>query len=109
MAEARALYEAKVASAIQEIEDGLSRYRASLTRLAGAETTARQQRTYLLTVEARHKEGASNLLELEEGRRTWLASRQVLLAAQQEHLQVWTYLNRVTAAGAGHSLNESKQ
>lgn len=99
--EAQAVYQAKVRSAVQEVEEGFSRYRASLTRLAEAETAASKYQIYFDAVNARYTAGASNLLELEDARRTWLQARQGLLGAQQEHLATWTFINRVTAAGTG--------
>lgn len=101
--EAQAVYQAKVRSAMQEVEEGFSRYRASLTRLAEAETAASKYQIYFDAVNDRYTAGASNLLELEDARRTWLQARQALLGAQQEHLASWTFINRVTAASTGQS------
>lgn len=104
--EAQAQYRLKVENGVNEVENGLSRYKASLTRLAAAETTAKQYQSYFDTMNLRYKEGASNLLELEDSRRTWLSAQQGLLSAQQEHLQAWVYLNRVTAAGTGYPFGD---
>lgn len=97
LADAQAGYDAAIAGAVQEVNDGLSRYRASLERKAAASSSAAQYQRYFQTVELRHKEGASTLLELEDARRTWLTARSGELAANQEHIQAWIYLNKVTA------------
>lgn len=97
LVDAQAGYDAAIAAAVQEVNDGLSRYRASLERKAAAASSAAQYQRYFQTVELRHKEGASTLLELEDARRTWLTARSSELAANQEHIQAWIYLNKVTA------------
>ena len=97
MNEARANLESTVAQAVQEVNDGLSRYTASLQRKASAQTSADQYERFFKTVTLRYREGASSLLELEDARRAWLTASSNALAAKQEHLQAWIYLNRVTA------------
>lgn len=97
MGEARANLESTVAQAVQEVNDGLSRYSASLQRKASAQASADQYERFFRTVTLRYREGASSLLELEDARRAWLTASANVLAAKQEHLQAWIYLNRVTA------------
>lgn len=97
LSEARASYEAVVAQAVQEVNDGLSRYRATLERKAATAASAREYEQFFRAVSLRHQEGASSLLELEDARRVWLAASLSALSAKQEHLQAWVYLNKVTA------------
>lgn len=98
--EALADYKAKTRSAIQEVEDGLTRYAAAHERAENAHLSASQYQRFFDSVEIRYREGASNLLELEDARRAMLSARQTLLSVQQERLQAWVALNRATGGAA---------
>lgn len=97
MDEAQANFQSTLAVAVQEVNDGLSRYQASLERKAAAESALQQYDKHFTAVGLRYLAGASSLLELEDARRVFLAASSTALAAQQEHLQAWVYLNRATA------------
>lgn len=99
--EAQAQYNLTLENGVAEIENRLSQYKASITRVAEAETTATLYQSYFDTLTRRYVEGAANLLELEDARRVWLGAQQGLLFARQEHLQTWIYLNKATAGGTG--------
>lgn len=86
--------------AIQEIEDGLTRYAAANERAENARLSANDYQHYFDSVEVRFREGASNLLELEDARRAMLSAQQTLLSVYQERLQAWVTLNRATGGGA---------
>lgn len=98
--EALADFKAKARSAIQEIEDALSRYAAAHERAESARVSARQYQRFFDAVELRYREGASNLLELEDARRAMLGAQQTLLGVRQERLQAWVALNRATGGAA---------
>lgn len=98
--EALANFKAKTRSAIQEVEDALTRYAAASERAENARLSASQYQRFFDSVEVRYREGASNLLELEDARRVMLSARQTLLSVQQERLQAWVALNRATGGAA---------
>jgi len=98
--EALAEYKAKTRNAIQEVEDGLTRYAAAHERAENALLSADQYQRFFASVEVRYREGASNLLELEDARRAMLSAQQTLLSVQQERLQAWVALNRATGGAA---------
>jgi outer membrane protein, multidrug efflux system len=97
---ALANFKAKTRAAIQEIEDALTRYAAAHERAENARTAADQYQQFFSTVEERYREGASNLLELEDARRSMLDAQQTLLGVQKERLQAWIALNRATGGAA---------
>ena len=98
--EALAEFKAKARSAIQEVEDALTRYAAAHERAENARVSANQYQQFFKTVEIRYSEGASNLLELEDARRSMLDAQQTLLNVMQERLQAWVALNRATGGAA---------
>jgi outer membrane protein, multidrug efflux system len=98
--EALADYKAKTRNAIQEVEDGLTRYAAAHERAENAHLSAIQYQSFFDSVDIRYREGASNLLELEDARRAMLSAQQTLLSVQQERLQAWVALNRATGGAA---------
>ncbi|MFZ2269466.1 MAG: efflux transporter outer membrane subunit [Azonexus sp.] len=98
--EALADYKAKTRNAIQEVEDGLTRYAAAHERAENALLSAIQYQSFFDSVDIRYREGASNLLELEDARRAMLSAQQTLLSVQQERLQAWVALNRATGGAA---------
>lgn len=106
--EALANFKAKAKNAIQEVEDGLTRYAAAHERAENARVAASQYQRFFATVEARYREGASNLLELEDARRAMLNSQQTLLGVQQERLQAWVALNRATGGAAQYEPENDK-
>ncbi len=107
--EALAEFRAKARRAIQEIEDGLTRYAAAHERTENARVSATQYQEFFDTVEVRFKEGASNLLELEDARRAMLGARQTYLNVQLERLQAWVALNRATGGGAQYEFVNKQQ
>ena len=98
--EALAAFRAKARSAIQEVEDALTRYAAAHERAENARLSATEYQRFYDAVEQRYREGASNLLELEDARRSMLSAQQTLLDVQQERLLAWVALNRATGGGA---------
>lgn len=106
--EALADFKAKARNAIQEVEDALTRYAAAHERAENARLSASQYQRFFDTVEVRYREGASNLLELEDARRAMLNAQQTLLGVQQERLQAWVALNRATGGAAQYEPETTK-
>lgn len=98
--EALADYKSRTRSAIQEVEDALTRYAAAHERAENARIAASQYQRFFNAVEERYREGANNLLELEDARRAMLSGQQTLLGVQQERLQAWVALYRATGGAA---------
>jgi len=107
--EALAAFKARTRSAIQEVEDALTRYAAAHERAENARVAASQYQRFFAAVDERYREGANNLLELEDARRAMLTSQQTLLGVQQERLQAWIALNRATGGAAQYAAEPAKQ
>ncbi len=107
--EAYANFRAKTRSAIQEVEDALTRYAAAHERAENARIAASQYQRFFAAVEERYREGANNLLELEDARRAMLGAQQTLLSVQQERLQAWIALNRATGGAATYETEPTTQ
>lgn len=103
--ESLASFKLKTRSAIQEVEDALTRYAAAHERAENARVAASQYRRFFDAVEERYREGANNLLELEDARRSMLSAQQTLLSVQQERLQAWIALNRATGGAAQYEVH----
>lgn len=101
--ESLANFKSKTRSAIQEVEDALTRYAAAHERAENAHLSASQYQRFFDAVEERYREGANNLLELEDARRSMLSAQQTLLSVQQERLQAWIALNRATGGAAQYA------
>lgn len=101
--ESLANFKSKTRSAIQEVEDALTSYAATHERAQNALAAANQYKQFFATVENRYREGASNLLELEDARRSMLDAQQTLLSVQKERLQAWIALNRATGGAAQYA------
>ncbi|WP_153112155.1 efflux transporter outer membrane subunit [Propionivibrio limicola] len=98
--EALANFRSTARRAVQEVEDALTRYAAAHERAENARVSAGQYQRFFEAVEVRYREGASDLLELEDARRAMLSAQQTLLGVQQERLQAWVALNRSTGGAA---------
>jgi len=98
--ESLANYKSTTRRAIQEVEDALTRYAATHERAENARQSADQYQHFFDAVELRYREGANNLLELEDARRAMLTAQKTLLGVQHERLQAWIALNRATGGAA---------
>lgn len=98
--ESLAHYKAKARAAIQEVEDGLTRYAVAHQRTENVRVAATQYQRYFEAVDERYRQGANSLLELEDARRAMLNAQQTLLAVHQERLQAWIALHRATGGAA---------
>jgi outer membrane protein TolC len=107
--EALANFRAMARRAIQEVEDALTRYAAAHERAENARISALKYQQFFDTVELRYREGASNLLELEDARRAMLSAQKTLLGVQLERLQAWVALNRATGGAAEYEPGDYSQ
>lgn len=107
--ESLANFKAKTRGAIQEVEDALTRYAAAHERAENARVAASQYQRFFDAVDERYREGANNLLELEDARRAMLSAQQTLLGVQQERLQAWIALNRASGGAAQYQAESETQ
>lgn len=106
--ESLANYKSKTRRAIQEVEDALTRYAAAHERAENARVAATQYQRFFDAVDERYREGANNLLELEDARRAMLSAQQTQLGVQQDRLQAWIALNRATGGAAQYKAESAK-
>jgi len=97
--EAVALYQARVRQAVREVEQALVSLQSTAERVADADTAEAGYRDWLSATEARYRGGLASLVELEDARRTRLASTDALVVLKLERMQAWIDLYR--AAGGG--------
>jgi len=107
--EALASYKSRARNAIQEVEDGLTRYAVAHERTENARVAATQYQRYFDAVDERYRQGANSLLELEDARRAMLSARQTLLGVQQQRLQAWIALHRATGGAAQYAAEPVQQ
>ncbi len=94
-----AQYRGRVLTAVQEVEDALTRVDASVRRADAARQAEANYSLLLRSQENRYRFGASSLIDLEDTRRLALASRESLADVQREISQSWIALYK--AAGGG--------
>lgn len=97
--EAVQLYRAQVRQAVSEVEQALARLDSTAQRSADARRAADGYRRSFEATQARWSAGMASLVELEDARRTQLASETALVALEQERMAAWIALYR--AAGGG--------
>jgi NodT family efflux transporter outer membrane factor (OMF) lipoprotein len=92
-------YHAQVRQAVGEVEQALVRLDSTAGRSADARRAADGYRRSFEATQARWTAGMASLVELEDARRTQLASETALVALEQECMAAWIALYR--AAGGG--------
>ncbi len=97
--EAVATYRATVRQAVSEVEQALVRLDSTAARSTDARRAAEGYRRSFDGTQARWQAGLASLVELEDARRTALASETALVALEQERMAAWIALYR--AAGGG--------
>ena len=97
--EAAFLYRAKARQAVSEVEQALVNLQSTAARSDDAAQAYEGYRASLTATEARFKSGLASLVELEEARRSALASADAQVVLQRERIQAWIALYR--AAGGG--------
>ena len=97
--EAFTIYQGKVRQAVRETEEALVALQSTAARANDARTAESGYRDWFLATESRYKGGLASLVELEDARRTQLASADTTVGLQLERIQAWIALYR--AAGGG--------
>ncbi|WP_426103408.1 efflux transporter outer membrane subunit [Massilia sp. TSP1-1-2] len=94
-------YRATVRDAVREVEQALVNLNSSTARSSDAQVSLEGYRIAFVAAEDRYKNGLGSLLELEDARRTRLASENAIVTLQRERSAAWIALYR--AAGGGWS------
>jgi len=92
-------YRAVARQAVAEVEQALARLASTAERSSAAARAAAGYRRSFEATQARWSAGLASLVELEDARRTQLASDTALVALEQERMAAWIALYR--AAGGG--------
>lgn len=99
--EAVAAYQASVRQAVREVEEALVSLESTSARSEDVQKAVAGYRAFFNATEASYKGGLTNLLDLEEARRTRLVAENALVTLEQERRNAWVALYR--AAGGGWS------
>jgi outer membrane protein, multidrug efflux system len=97
--ESRAALDARLRTAVAEVEEALLRLDAAVRREADAERAAQGFRAYYAAAEERWRVGAGSLIDREDARRTALNAQSALLAVQRERVASWITLYRALGGG----------
>ncbi|MBL8328125.1 MAG: efflux transporter outer membrane subunit [Rubrivivax sp.] len=97
--ESVAAYQARLRTAVREVEEALVQLRASRDRQADALTAAEGFEASFKAAEARYKGGVASIFELEDARRTAVAARSALVDLQRERTAAWIALYRALGGG----------
>ncbi len=96
---AHATLDARIRSAVREVEEALVRLAAARAREGDAVRAAEGFRSYFNATEARWRIGAANLIEMEDARRLALNAQAALLGLQRERAAAWVTLYRAVGGG----------
>ena len=100
---ARATYTARLRAAVREMESALVTLHSATERNEHARiAVAGFERSYH-AAHARYRSGLASLLELEDARRSMVASRSALIAQHHEAVMAWIDLYRAIGGGWGAS------
>jgi outer membrane protein, multidrug efflux system len=104
-------YKLKVALAVRDTEEALVRLHASAERAPAAKEAVNQFENYLAAAQSRYKAGLGSLLELEEARRSVLASSLNVLNVERDRAVAWVNLYKAVGGGfnATQLLAQEKQ
>ena len=98
-AAAEASFRQKARDAVREVEQALVRLNAAVERETDVRRAVADYRTAFVATQTRYQVGFTGLLELEEARRTMLASDLNLLTWQHEQVSAWVALYRAVGGG----------
>jgi outer membrane protein, multidrug efflux system len=96
---AHAALDARIRTAVREVEEALVRLAAARVREADATRAATGFRGYFTATELRWRLGAASLIEMEDARRLALNAQAALLALQRERVAAWVSLYRAVGGG----------
>jgi multidrug efflux system outer membrane protein len=105
--EAVALYQARLRTAVQEVEEALVALQSTADRQADATAAAEGFESSLRATEARYKGGLASLFELEDARRSAVVANSNLIELKRERASAWVALYR--ALGGGWSVADLNQ
>jgi NodT family efflux transporter outer membrane factor (OMF) lipoprotein len=97
--EAAGAYAARVRQAVREVEEALVNLESARLRTEDARTATEGYRVSFVATEARYRSGLASLVELEDARRTALASETAWVALQRERVAAWIALYRAMGGG----------
>ena len=101
--EAAATYRARLRTAVREVEEALVNLQSTAQRATDVQLAASGYRANFVATEQRFKAGLTNLVELEDARRTALSADNTALTLLRERIAAWISLYR--AAGGGFTPN----
>jgi multidrug efflux system outer membrane protein len=96
---ARAALDARLRSAVAEVEEALLRLDAATRREGEAQRAAQGFADFFAAAEQRWRIGAGSLIDREEARRTALAAQNALIAVRRERVAAWITLYRSLGGG----------
>lgn len=94
-------YRSKARQAVAEVEIALLNLQSTASRQGDSQAAAEGYRASFNATQARYRSGLASLVELEDARRTLLASETALVSLRRERVAAWISLYR--AAGGGWS------
>jgi outer membrane protein, multidrug efflux system len=97
--EAVALYQARVRTAVREVEDALVALASTGAQQTDAAVAAEGFEYSFRATEARFKGGLASLFELEDARRTAVAANGALIDLRRERVAAWISLYRALGGG----------
>jgi multidrug efflux system outer membrane protein len=99
LADAERQLQARVRSAVREVEDALVQLRATAERSEDVAQATRDFERSFRAAEARQRGGLASLFELEDARRTAVAAASALIDLQRERTAAWIALYRAVGGG----------
>ncbi|MDR7306503.1 efflux transporter outer membrane subunit [Rhodoferax saidenbachensis] len=97
--QAVAVYRAKVRQAVREVEEALVNLQSTDARRQDAEVSTQGYAESLAATQSRYGQGLANLVELEDARRSALASQSAELSLALERNRAWVALYRALGGG----------
>ncbi len=98
-------YRATARNAVREVEQALVNLNSSTARGGDAQVSLEGYRIAFVAAEDRYKNGLGSLLELEDARRTRLASENAVVTLRRERSAAWIALYRAAGGGWSPSAN----
>ena len=94
-----AQYRSKARQAVAEVEIALLNLQSTASRQGDSQAAAQGYRASFNATQARYRSGLASLVELEDARRTLLASETALISLQRERVAAWISLYRAVGGG----------
>lgn len=106
--ESRAAYEGKTLRAVREVEEALVRLDSASRREKDANTALAGYQQFLAASEARGREGAGSLTELEEARRAVVQAQGAAVGVSLDRLVGWISLYKAVGGGWSEALPDNE-